>query len=97
MQYSDRQLAKAAIKAVGFIAALTSPSSEILRVAFAMVLNGDKDLEAQLKVLTKEVNEELQAEVAGNATPLPGGQRIEAEKTGNPGYDWQGPAERLMD
>lgn len=95
MTYSDRQLAKTAIRMLGFVSALTGARGKVLDVAAVLASNGNKDLDDQLKALGREVADELRAEAQGMAAPLP--QPAPAPTVSNEDYRWQGPATRIMD
>lgn len=69
--YSDRQLAKTATRILGFVLALGNVDNKVFQLSSDLVFNGDEELRAQMATLTKEVAEELKAEVEGTAEPLP--------------------------
>lgn len=93
MTYSDLQIAKTAIRMLGFVSALSGSNGKVLELAALLATNGNKELDNQMKALGREVAVELRAEAEGLAAPLPQAQGKEDPEA----YKWAGPAERIMD
>lgn len=72
LQPTDRVVAKTLVKIIGFYAALSMEpkhAAEILKIAEELVIADNEELRSAIRVVQREVIEELKAEAAGMASP----------------------------